>query len=259
MGMGRLRPGARYAENSIPAFRAALAAGADGVELDVHLSADDDVIVHHDYRLGRTTEVAVVENRHLISQLSARDLTGVSLVGEIPSTIPTLAQVLRDVTPVLGDRELWVELKRQQPGHGNQRLVERSLEILTAHPAWEQVVLRSFDKQMLIQVRRLRRDARVHALSIARVDHAVRVGSRHGFEGVAIFHKVAHPASCGLVRRAGLTVTVGGEPDKAAIDRLLRQAITHRDIDHITTDDVAHALARRAELEPAEYPRSPDC
>lgn len=33
-GMGRLLPGARYAENSIPGFLAALDAGADGIELD---------------------------------------------------------------------------------------------------------------------------------------------------------------------------------------------------------------------------------
>jgi glycerophosphoryl diester phosphodiesterase len=92
--MGRLRPGARYAENSIPGFLAALDAGADGIELDVHLAADDGVIVHHDYRLGRTTEVAEVAGRHLVSQLATAELTSVPLIGEVSATLPTLADVI---------------------------------------------------------------------------------------------------------------------------------------------------------------------
>ena len=248
MGMGRLRPGARYAENSIPGFVAALDAGADGIELDVHLTADDGVIVHHDYRLGRTTEVAEVGSRRLVSHLSAAELTEVPLIGQAKSTLPTLAEVMQGVGPVLGDGEVWVELKRQAPGHRDRRLLERALEILTADPAWRQVVLRSFDHKLLCDARRLREDARVHALSITRVEHAVTLARRHGFEGIAVHHRLAHPAFCAPARRAGLTVTAGGEPSEAEIDRLLRQALARRDIDYICTDTVEHALARRREL-----------
>ena len=42
-------------ENTIAAFDRGLAAGADGLELDVHLSRDGIVVVHHDARLDRTT------------------------------------------------------------------------------------------------------------------------------------------------------------------------------------------------------------
>jgi glycerophosphoryl diester phosphodiesterase len=42
-------------ENTIQAFDAGMKAGADGLELDVHLSADGVVVVHHDRTLGRTT------------------------------------------------------------------------------------------------------------------------------------------------------------------------------------------------------------
>lgn len=39
-------------ENTMAAFRHATALGADGAELDVQLSADGVVVVHHDYRLN---------------------------------------------------------------------------------------------------------------------------------------------------------------------------------------------------------------
>ena len=49
-GGGGLAP-----ENTIAAFDNGLALGADGLELDVHLSRDGIVVVHHDATLERTT------------------------------------------------------------------------------------------------------------------------------------------------------------------------------------------------------------
>ena len=45
-------------ENTIEAFDRGLAAGADGLELDVHLSRDSVVVVHHDRLLDRTTRAS---------------------------------------------------------------------------------------------------------------------------------------------------------------------------------------------------------
>jgi glycerophosphoryl diester phosphodiesterase len=42
-------------ENTLAAFDLGMAAGADGLELDVHLSEDGVVVVHHDETLDRTT------------------------------------------------------------------------------------------------------------------------------------------------------------------------------------------------------------
>ena len=42
-------------ENTIAAFDNGLALGADGLEVDVHLSRDGVVVVHHDRLLDRTT------------------------------------------------------------------------------------------------------------------------------------------------------------------------------------------------------------
>ena len=43
-------------ENTLAAFDLGMAAGADGLELDVHLSQDGVVVVHHDDTLDRTTD-----------------------------------------------------------------------------------------------------------------------------------------------------------------------------------------------------------
>lgn len=42
----------KYPENTIEAFNQAAILGADIIELDVHLTKDNKLIVHHDYKLG---------------------------------------------------------------------------------------------------------------------------------------------------------------------------------------------------------------
>src|SRR6478752_9574719 len=82
--------GARHAapENTLRAFELALAEGADGVELDVRLDADERVIVLHDRTLERVTDGS---ERRDVETLGAHELDRVSLRGE---RVPLLADVL---------------------------------------------------------------------------------------------------------------------------------------------------------------------
>lgn len=43
---------AQYPENTLAAFKSAMELGSDAIELDVHLTADGQLVVHHDYYLG---------------------------------------------------------------------------------------------------------------------------------------------------------------------------------------------------------------
>ena len=45
----------KYPENTMLAFRKAVEVGCDGVEMDVQLSRDGEVVVIHDELLDRTT------------------------------------------------------------------------------------------------------------------------------------------------------------------------------------------------------------
>jgi glycerophosphoryl diester phosphodiesterase len=75
-------------ENTYAAFDRGLAAGADGLELDVHLSADGVVVVHHDETLDRTTN-----DSGRIAARTAAELARVD-AGD-GAGIPTLREVLR--------------------------------------------------------------------------------------------------------------------------------------------------------------------
>ena len=58
-------------ENTLAAFRKAKELGADAVELDVHLSADGALVVHHDYALGHPDD-----GEGLIRNLSLSEIKG---------------------------------------------------------------------------------------------------------------------------------------------------------------------------------------
>lgn len=87
----------RARENTLASFALALAAGADGIELDVHATADEVVIVHHDPTLPDGTPIASLT----LAELHDREASPAD-------HIPTL----RDVCDLVKARaELFVEIK----------------------------------------------------------------------------------------------------------------------------------------------------
>ncbi|MBA3645462.1 MAG: glycerophosphodiester phosphodiesterase [Gemmatimonadaceae bacterium] len=75
-----------YPENSLEAILAALGQGADAIEIDVHLTNDGVLVVHHDPELCDGRQIA---------GLSSKDFVGVELTSGI--RIPMLDEVLEAV------------------------------------------------------------------------------------------------------------------------------------------------------------------
>jgi glycerophosphoryl diester phosphodiesterase len=62
-----------YPENTMPAFRAAVAAGVDYIELDVHCTRDGEVVVVHDDELSRVASDSRLIREMTMSELEAVD------------------------------------------------------------------------------------------------------------------------------------------------------------------------------------------
>ena len=105
------RGGAALApENTLAAFDRGVASGADGIELDVHLSADGVPVVHHDRTLERTTNAAGPISARTAAELAVVDAgyhfgaaDGFPFRGQ-QIGVPTLREVLhryRDVRVII--------------------------------------------------------------------------------------------------------------------------------------------------------------
>ena len=121
-------------ENSLPAFALAIEQGF-GIELDVQLSADGEIMVFHDSNLKRMCGIN--------SRLSVNNSVVLKTLrlGSTPYTIPTLEDVL---TLVDGRVPLLIEVK----GEGNEEALCRALaETLDMYPGT--FAVQSFNPQTL--------------------------------------------------------------------------------------------------------------
>lgn len=117
-------------ENSLPAFQSAVERGY-GVEFDVHITRDGELVVFHDDTLQRLCGAA-----ECIDDLTLEELAQYTLSGT-EEHIPTLAQVLETVG---GKTPIVLELKR---GKQNRALCEKTRAMLKDYNG--EVCIESFD------------------------------------------------------------------------------------------------------------------
>ena len=131
-------------ENSLAAFREAVRVGADGVELDVHTTADGALVIHHDPEIPGLGP---------IPQHSLASIREVRLAGE---AVPTLAEALE----VLEDLEVWVELKTLPPAAD-----ATLLQALAQGPRPERYGVHGFDHRIVARLGAQRPELRRGILS----------------------------------------------------------------------------------------------
>ncbi len=127
-------------ENTLPAFRLALAQGADGVELDAWRCASGEVVVFHDQDARRLAGSPLRVTRAGFAELRALDVgawKGERFRGQ---PIPRLEEALEALGPAVVN----VELKSER-APGDPRLALAVARILRGRGAVERAVVSSFD------------------------------------------------------------------------------------------------------------------
>ena len=146
-------------ENTIAAFELGLEQDANGLELDVHLSADGHPVVIHDFTLERTTDGTGPVSGLRVRELKRLDAGGWRARRFRGQRIQTLQEVLerfRDRT------RFWIELKagsRVYPG-----IEERVVSMLEIYEVVDRTLVQSFDHDAIALTRSLNREVRVGAL-----------------------------------------------------------------------------------------------
>ena len=146
------RGGSRIApENTIEAFAAGLAAGADRLEMDVHATRDGHVVVIHDPRVDRTTDGTGAVHAMTLAELHRCD-AGARFAGEENDfpfrgrgvRVPTLDAVLEAFPGV----PLNIEIKQEAPA-----IESAVLAVLDRHDARAQVLLAAEEASIMARIR----------------------------------------------------------------------------------------------------------
>lgn len=133
-------------ENTMTAFRAALAAGTDMIELDVHLSRDGVAVIMHDHTVDRTTDGMGAIADKTLSELKALNAGS----PDAPETVPTLEEFMAWAAEV--NIPLNLELKEYYSPENEARCVaciEAVIAEVEKYGLRERVVLNSFDAWVL--------------------------------------------------------------------------------------------------------------
>ncbi len=151
-------------ENTMAAFRAAALQQADGIELDVQLSRDGEVVVCHDERVDRTSTGRGLVKDLTLAALKAMDFGSWFAPQYAGETIPTLAEVAAWIAPT--PMSLNIEIKNGPILYDG--IEEKVAEIIDAFALKERVIVSSFYHPSLIKIAGLCPGVRTGALFAAR-------------------------------------------------------------------------------------------
>ena len=173
-------------ENTMEAFRLGVEAGADAIELDVHLTSDGQLAVIHDDTLNRTTDRTGPVVERTMDEIREAD-AGATFVRPDDSgfpfagrglTVPTLPEVLEWLPDEVG---LVIEIKARAAADA----VVAAVRDHSVRSSGRLVVI-SFDEHAIERVRELDREIRTGYLLVPTqpVEPALVWATEHGHTGV---------------------------------------------------------------------------
>lgn len=125
-----------YLENTIPSMRAAFAAGADIVELDLHPTTDGHFAVFHDWTIDCRTERSGETRAHSLAELKALDI-GHGYTADDGDTFPFrgagkgLMPSLSEVLAAIPDGRFLIDFKSNEAREGDMLAA-----LIAAEPQW---------------------------------------------------------------------------------------------------------------------------
>jgi glycerophosphoryl diester phosphodiesterase len=154
---------ARFPENTLPAFAAAIEVGVDAIELDLHRSAGGELVVIHDPELARTTGASGRVGDWTLDGLRRLDAGSCCGAEHAGTRLPLLGEVLELAR---GRAAVCIELKEPYAAHPD--LSAAVLAEARRHHMLDTVLLLAFDHAHLQAARAENPEAVTVALTTSR-------------------------------------------------------------------------------------------
>lgn len=236
-----------WPENSLLAFRNAIALGVNFLELDVHLSRDGELVVIHDPTLDRTTTGTDPVRDRTLAELRAFRLKDKD--GKFTEeTIPTLNEVL--ALPAPATLRFLVEIKVDGQRARYPEIEEKVLATLERHGVTVRAIVMAFEPETVRRIRQLKPEVTAGALYSKR--RLERMGStverelaelpKLGVGFVGLHQVLVSPEVINQARQAGLLLGVWTVNEAPAMERFVSLGV-----DVLITDrpDLAKELLKR--------------
>jgi glycerophosphoryl diester phosphodiesterase len=148
--------------NTLPAFLLAAEQGADGVELDVHLSKDKQLIVLHDFTVDHTTNGKGYARDMTLAELKALDAGSHKSAQYKGVQIPTLDEVFEAI-----GQKLYVNVEIKSETEETDGVEQAVADCLRRNNMQERVIVSSFNPLALKRFREIMPDVPIGYLYVA--------------------------------------------------------------------------------------------
>ncbi|GHA72264.1 glycerophosphodiester phosphodiesterase family protein [Cognatilysobacter bugurensis] len=223
-------------ENTLAAFKAAIDAGADAIELDVRLSADGVPVVFHDsdfLRLAGDPRRVVETPTAVIRELDVGRPFDPAFAGE---RVPTLREALTFI-----DRRATTIIELKPDAHNADALLTATLREIRRGRYQDRVMLASLSPELI----RVARDAAPQAPLVLFANAALPgTARRTEFDMLGLNHLALDSAAVADARRRDYRLQVWTVNDPARMARYMDLGV-----DDISTDNPAAAVRVRAQRE----------
>lgn len=198
-------------ENTLQAFQKALDLHADGIELDVHLTADGHIIVIHDETIDKMTN-----GKGFVNNLSLTELKSFLIDGKYK--IPTLNEVFD-----LIDKKCFINIELKSAGTLNK--VVSLIEEYVTKKAWnyDHFIVSSFDWNALLEVHNLNQDIPLGVLTETDLNLALAFAETIKVKAIHPHYHLLNPENVSEMQEKGFLVfpwTVNIEEDIQKIKSL---------------------------------------
>ena len=199
-------------ENTLLAFKkAAELEGITGIEFDVQLTKDNEIVVIHDERVDRTTDGSGYVQEYTLNELKQLSISGDDEIHRIP----TLRETFELLAPYCKGKGLRLNIELKNSEIRYEGMEQKVIDMVSEYNIEDYVVYSSFNHDSIGLVRQLKCDA----------DVAYLAGDYHRcMDGISKYGGMTiHPAQWGMpvnksnveaIKNAGLRVRMrnGSEP-----------------------------------------------
>lgn len=200
-------------ENTIESFQMAIEMGCDGIEFDVHLSADGHVIVIHDATVDRTTN-----GNGSVKELTLSELKHLKIDGSFQ--ISTLTEILDAIG---GNKLINIELKVE----ATARPVVDIIENYVLEKSWnyDSFLVSSFDWNALKEIREWNSNIPLGVLTETNLDLAIAFSEFIKAETLHPYFHLLTSENTEQIRKKGIRVFPWTINEKADIEKIMQYHI----------------------------------
>ncbi len=155
----------KYPENTLSSFREACRYEIMGIELDIQLSRDGEIVVIRDERVDRTTD-----GNGYVKDMTLRELKRLRILpnpqsSKIYETIPTMREVLAYLAPVCHRDGLLINIELKNSVVRYEGMEQKILDLVAEYELGNNIIYSSFNKDSVRLLKELDSGVKVCILS----------------------------------------------------------------------------------------------